>query len=141
HHAVYYFNPLRLAGDLPHKTDFDQPLSERTRLPQVHRTSCCITNSWRFFGSLSEYVCAVDEEGICFNLYTSAAVDFTVPGGEHVSIDVETSYPHEGRIRLIVRGERAAGFKLGLRIPKWCDGAQAGLPDGATMAGSAGRYL
>ncbi len=141
HQAVYYYNPLQLTGDFPHKSDLGQPLASRTRLPVVHRTSCCITNAWRFIPTLSEYVYSADDEGLYINLFTSGRLSYITKDGVQTRITVDTEYPHDGRVSLTVQCDRDASFVLRVRIPDWCDAAALTLPDGAVHRPQAGRYF
>ncbi len=139
HLATFYYNPLRMLAQTKGKTDHDGPLTRRTRLPEIHSTACCVTNEWRFFGALSEYLFSYDRDGLYVNLYTSGSVRHKLPSGAEAAVKVETQYPHEGRIRLTIGGEKPQRFALRLRVPAWCASARlraAGGPPRAVAGGS-----
>ncbi|MHC4914274.1 MAG: glycoside hydrolase family 127 protein [Planctomycetota bacterium] len=121
--GIYYYQPLftpRSGADGRH-----WPGGSRARvsLPELHRTSCCFPNIWRFLPALGEYLCSTSDSGICVNLYSSSTVGFRSPSGETVALEVETDYPHDGSVKITVDAEQPARFDLRLRIPAWCPGS------------------
>ncbi len=133
--AIYYYQPL-----LTSQRDGDRN-RQRVRLPELHHTSCCFPNIWRFLPALGEYLYSVDEKGLCVNLYSSSQVRFDSPGGEPVALDVETDYPHDGGVRIAVETERPALFELRLRIPAWCSGASVKVNGERTGNPAPGAHL
>ena len=138
--AVFYFNPLRVVGDDRGRTDLFKSRTRRTRLPDLHRTSCCIPNAWRFLALLPEYIFCADDEGIRVNLFTSTVGEFARPGGEAVKLAMETAYPHEGSVTVRVDVERPVTFALRMRIPGWCRRASLRFPGGEEKTVSGGGY-
>jgi uncharacterized protein len=119
HLGTFYYNPLRLVGDISGRTDHGGPKSYRLRLPNINRTSCCITNTWRFFGALPEYVFSYDEQGLFINLYTESQIETILPSGKEVNLSVDTRYPHNGHIEITINNNAPTFFTLHLRIPEW----------------------
>ena len=138
--AIFYFNPLRVVGDDRGRTDLLKDRTKRTRLPELHRTSCCIPNVWRFLAELPESIFWADREGIRVNLYTSAVAEHTRPDGTAVKIAMETAYPRDGKVTVKIDPARPASFILRLRIPGWCRGAAVKLPGGEERKVAGGRY-
>jgi hypothetical protein len=110
-------------------------------LPKLNRTSCCITNCWRFLGALPEYIFSYDQEGLFVNLYTTGSVDHTLSDGRKISLSVETKYPHDGDVKVRFEGKKPTSFKLRLRIPGWCKSAKAILPGEKEKSVDPGKYL
>ncbi len=120
HRGTFYYNPLRLVGDQTGRTDHQAPRTRRLRLPEIHRTACCMPNAWRFLGALPEYVCSYDDSGLYVNLYTSGEITHDFGDGHQVRFSVATDYPHNGKVTFRFDGEQAAQCALRLRIPAWC---------------------
>ena len=72
--GIFYFNPLRLLGTHP-KKDLDRDAYQRTFLPELHRTSCCFTNVWRFLSVLPQYISSASTDSIYINLYTTSSFE------------------------------------------------------------------
>ncbi len=140
HLATFYYNPLRMLDPAPGKTDHDGPVAARTRLPAIHSTACCITNEWRFFAALPEYLYSYDDSGLYVNLYTSGSVEQPLGNGVHAAVSVETNYPHDGRVSLRITGSRPAEYALRLRIPGWTAGATVAVNRTRPVAVQPGAY-
>ncbi len=138
--GTFYYNPLKLAGDLKDKTDHDAPIAHRTMLPAIHSTSCCITNEWRFFGALSEYLFSYDDSGLYVNLYTAGKVKQKLPSGGEAALAIETNYPHDALISLRMDNAAPARYALHLRVPQWCDSATLTAPGQKTRRVPGGEY-
>jgi len=122
----FYYNPMRMVGDLSNKSDHGfKPVNARCMLPTVNRTSCCMTNCWRFLGALPEYLYSYDDNGIFVNLYSSSRIIQTLTDGRRIDLSVETEYPFDGKVKVSFDGEKATVFNLRLRIPGWCETATA----------------
>jgi DUF1680 family protein len=138
----FYYNPMRIVGDLSNKSDHGFiPMSARCMLPEVNRTTCCMTNCWRFMGALPEYLYSYDEKGIFVNLYTSSKITQTLKDGRKIDLSVETEYPFDGKVKVIFNGESATQFNLRLRIPGWCEAAIAAWPGQNKKLVESGQYL
>ena len=138
----FYYNPMRVVGDLSNKSDHGfVPMCARCMLPQVNRTSCCMTNCWRFMGALPEYLYSYDEEGIYVNLYSGSKTSQTLKDGRKVDLSVETKYPFDGKVRVMFTGKKETQFNLRLRIPGWCETASAIWPEQDEKIVEGGKYL
>ena len=140
--GTFYYNPMAMVGDLTDKTDhWHKPASARCMLPNINRTSCCISNAWRFFGALPEYFYSCDDRGLFVNLYSSSSISHTLSDGRKIDLSVKTKYPHDGDVTVRFEGDRPTSFKLRLRIPAWCKSATAALPGEKEKAVETGKYL
>lgn len=59
--------------------------------------SCCPPNVARTLASLGSDVAATDENALYLAHYATGQVTAALPSGS-LTVDVETAYPHEGRI-------------------------------------------
>ena len=83
--------------------------------------ACCPSNICRFIPSVPGYVYAVKDNDLYVNLYMANTMHDNVKNG-HVSVSVETNYPWDGKVRLVVNEAPKKGFNLKLRIPGWVRG-------------------
>ena len=142
HLGHFYYNPMRVVGDLRGHTDHGHsPCTARCRLPKLNRTACCMPNVFRFLGALPEYLFSADAQGLFVNLYSASAVRHALPDGRQVALDMETDYPHDGRITIRVAGDRPARYLLRLRIPGWCAMATVEEPGKPAARVGGGDYL
>jgi hypothetical protein len=140
HLGNFYYNPIRLVGDVsPHK-DAGQEPGHRTRIPEIHQTTCCLPNSWRFFGQLPELMFSTNENTILINLYSTSATQISLEKVGSTRVEVQTRYPDEGDVSIQVRPENAGEFTLALRIPAWCEDATVRVNQGDTESGQSGVY-
>jgi len=140
HLGIFYYNPLKRVGDLSRRTDHGGNPVQRTRLPNIHSTTCCMPNAWRFFAQLPEYVLSARKDGLCVNLYTDVMARHVLPDGTAIKLDMRTRYPHEGRIHLKIDPDKPTRFAMHLRIPGWCEGATVTTIGEPTAAAGSGAY-
>jgi DUF1680 family protein len=140
HLGIFYYNPLRRVGDVTGRTDHGGNPVRRTVLPNLHSTSCCFPNSWRFFGQLPEYVFSANRDGVFVNLFTDAVARHRLPDGTAVRIEMQTRYPHEGTVTVRVIPDKPSRFRLGLRVPAWCQTAQVAVAGGPRSPAKPGSY-
>ena len=105
----FYVNPLASNGSHHRQPFFD--------------CACCPSNVVRFLPSLPGYVYATDRDGIYVNLYVAGKGKVAL-GDNSVTLIQETGYPWEGDVKLCIQPAKTAEFRLGLRIPGWCEGAK-----------------
>lgn len=138
----FYYNPMRMVGDISNKSDHGfVPMCARCMLPTVNRTSCCMTNCWRFMGALPEYLYSYDDNGIFVNLYSSSTINQTLKDGRNINLSLETDYPFDGKVKVSYNGKDEIPFNLRLRIPGWCKSARVVLPGQNKETVDTGKYL
>ena len=138
----FYYNPLRMVGDLSKKSDHGYvPINARCMLPEVNRTTCCMTNCWRFMGALPEYLYSYDDQGVFVNLYSSSNINQTLSDGRSIDLSVETDYPFDGKVNVSFNGVKPVHFNLRLRIPGWCEIATVVWPGQSKKSVESGQYL
>jgi hypothetical protein len=77
--------------------------------------ACCPPNLARLISSLGQYIYSVKEDKIFIHLYIGSEAVLDV-SGEKVNIKMETEYPYEGNIKILMSG---GSYSLCLRIPEW----------------------
>ncbi len=107
----FYPNPLESDG----RYAFNQGATERK---PWFGCSCCPANIARFVPSIPGYAYAVDGSDIFVNLYLGGRATITTDRGA-VQLLMETEYPWDGRVRVLVEPEKSGEFELRLRIPGW----------------------
>lgn len=80
---------------------------------------CCTANLHQGWPKFARSLWALRAGELVALSYAPASVDVEVDGGRFV-IDVETDYPFEDRIGLVIRSAPAVPATLHLRIPAWC---------------------
>jgi uncharacterized protein len=131
----FYVNALRVrAGANPD----DRRAAARGR-QDWFGTACCPPNVMRLLSSLGHYLATRDDDGVQLHLYANG----TVRAGD-VLLEVETDYPWDGRVEIVVRETPDRPWTLALRVPAWADGAAGvnGEPANptATAANGPGGY-
>ncbi|SEF89476.1 hypothetical protein SAMN05444920_101953 [Nonomuraea solani] len=103
----FYVNPLQRRADL-----FEDAYLGRRR--EWFACACCPPNIMRLVSSLGHYVATTDDEGLSVHQY----VPGTIRAGA-ITLDVETDYPWDGRVRVTVRDTPGGEWTLKLRVPAW----------------------
>ncbi|MGG7307614.1 glycoside hydrolase family 127 protein [Curtobacterium sp. AB451] len=111
----FYVNPLQ-QRDHAHQDENRSPAHGRRGWFDC---ACCPPNIMRTFASLDGYLATQTDGGLQLHQYATASLG---------RVDVETGYPHDGRVRLTVTED--GPLALGLRIPAWSDTTTVQGPDG-----------
>ncbi len=106
---------------------------------------CCTANMHQGWPKLvKNLVMATPDGGLAVVAYGPCAVHSTVANGVADGVDVrlavETEYPFDGCIRVLVNPAQPASFPLLLRIPAWADGAQLRVNGEQLAAPAAGSF-
>lgn len=111
----FYVNPLQ-QRDHAHQDENRSPAHGRRGWFDC---ACCPPNIMRTFASLDGYLATQTDGGLQLHQYATASLGH---------VDVETGYPHDGRVRVTVTED--GPLALGLRIPAWSDTTTVQGPDG-----------
>jgi DUF1680 family protein len=123
----FYVNPLVSQGGI-----------ER---PEWYGCACCPPNVMRQIALLGHYIATTSQDGLQIHQYIASEIAGDPGGGSPVKVRLETSYPWEGKVRLIVEETGASPWEIALRIPSWCDEASVQMGDSVTdVSASAGDY-
>lgn len=101
---------------------------------------CCTANMHQGWPKFTAHLwMASADDGLAAVAYAPCEVRTRV-GGVDVGVKVETEYPFEEKIRIIVRTEKASRFPLHLRVPGWAEGATLRIEDEPAQKLRAGRF-
>jgi DUF1680 family protein len=103
----FYGNPLASTGN--HKRS------------EWFGCACCPSNISRLISSLGDYVYAKNETGIWVNLFVGSDTKILL-GKNEVALKMETNYPIDGQVKILVTPSKTSSFKLHIRKPGWCSG-------------------
>jgi uncharacterized protein len=122
--AFFYANTLqqRRPGEVPAPDEVCPRASSSLRAPWF-AVSCCPPNVARTLASLAAYIATVDDAGLQLHQYASAEIRTSLADGRLVAVDVETDYPREGLVRVVVRESASVAWTLTLRVPSWGEGS------------------
>ena len=108
----FYDNPLASTG-AHHRQDW-------------FGCACCPPNIARLLASLGAYVYGQSDTDLAVHLYVQGTAKLSA-AGQTVTLTQTTEYPWDGRVSLQVAPERAAPFRLRLRLPAWCEAPTVSL--------------
>jgi uncharacterized protein len=104
----FYVNPLQSRGGV-----------ER---PEWYACACCPPNVMRQIAMIAHYAATGDDAGVQIHQYLTAVVRVPDAGGGR-ALRIETRYPWEGHVRVMVEEAGGDVWTLSLRIPPWAAGA------------------
>lgn len=84
---------------------------------------CCPSSGAMALEELSPMVYSRRQNGIACNLFGASEADISLGNSNSVHLSQQTSYPYDGRIRLVVRSSQKGSFPLYIRIPDWVEQA------------------
>lgn len=113
--AFFYTNTLRQLDTMP------VPLRWSRRREKFISCFCCPPNVLRTIAEIGGYALAVGENELRFVLYGGGVVTTRLPGGEAISLKIETNYPWDGEITVRVLQSPQHPITLAFRIPGWCE--------------------
>ena len=130
-----YANPLQVReGHLSGGIDQDY-----ARKPWF-KCACCPPNVMRTLASLEHYVLISSAEEVRLHQYISGRYSGSVGEGE-TTLEVETDYPWNGRVRHVVVSVPGGRWSLALRVPHWADDASVRVNDEQLSAAVADGWL
>ena len=74
-------------------------------------------------GEPRRYLATVDTGGLQLHQYAPAQIRCNLPDGRRIEVDIETTYPTQGTVRVIVANDSDQPWTLTLRVPHWAHGA------------------
>lgn len=82
---------------------------------------CCACIGAAGLGLISMFAAVCEAGGIVLNPYLPGDLRTGTPGGAALTLDVDTTYPVGGDVRIAVHPEKAERFALKLRVPDWSE--------------------
>jgi uncharacterized protein len=104
-----YVNPLHVRGGYSAR-----PGDQTARRTPWFRCACCPPNAMRLLASLPYYFASTSPDGVQLHQYATGTF-----ATDEVELAVETDYPWDGRVKVVVRRAPGTGWTLSLRIPEW----------------------
>lgn len=100
---------------------YENPLSKRGSMHRWdwHSCPCCPPMLLKLLAEMPGLIYAQDGEDIYVNMYAGSHAKITLPAGE-VDLTVDTRYPWDGEVKVLIHPKTTYGFGLCLRIPGWC---------------------
>ncbi len=84
-------------------------------------TACCPSNIARLVSSVGNYIYGQSDNNLWINLYVGSNT-LVKMGKTDVTLQMETNYPWEGKVKISVEPRSKTKFALHLRIPGWARG-------------------
>ena len=84
-----------------------------------HNVACCPPNVMRLVASLGHYAATRDEGGLQIHQYGAARIAAGLATGGSAALRIESDYPWDGRVRIVVEETPDTPWTLSLRIPAW----------------------
>ena len=84
-----------------------------------HYYGCCACIGAAGLGLIPKMACLQVPEGVVLNLFLQGKIETVTPGGQNLTISMETGYPVTGKVRIILNLKNPESFDLMLRIPQW----------------------
>lgn len=109
--TFFYPNVLEFDG----KDKFNQGASERK---PWFDCSCCPSNISRFIPAVPSYIYAKTENEIYANLFMANNTGFKL-NKKDFTIQQETEYPWQGRVKFKISAEKPVKFDFKIRVPGW----------------------
>jgi DUF1680 family protein len=123
----FYVNPLQSRGGI-----------ER---PEWYGCACCPPNVMRQIAVVAHYAATTGDDGIQIHQYMPATIEARGLGGPQATLQVETDYPWEGRVRVTMAETDGSAWELKLRLPAWCSHAVVAVNgDEAARSLAGGQY-
>jgi DUF1680 family protein len=106
---------------------------------------CCLASVPRGIAAIPELAYAKDaNNGLDINLYSTGKITdkiFTKEGKEvTIECTVDSKFPQEGQVTILLNPEIKSEFKLSLRVPAWCKNFKAVVKD-KIINGIPGQYV
>jgi DUF1680 family protein len=126
--AFFYDNPLQ------RRVDHDQRSGAEIGGEALRRPwfvcPCCPPNVVRWMSQLGDYLAAEREGALLIGGYAQARVT-----GSQMSVSIDTDYPWDGEVRVVIDEAPAEEYALMLRVPSWAhhvllDGSRVEATDG-----------
>ena len=120
--GFFYVNPLMLRDGryVRLSTNPDQEHHTSGR-PEWHSVSCCPPNVMRLLASLPHYFVTHNATGIQIHQYGNMEVAINQNDQAATTLQVDTNYPWDGRVRINVKNSGEQDWTLALRVPGWCE--------------------
>lgn len=111
----FYTNPLESEG-------------EHSRM-EWFPCACCPPNAMRQIALVGNYLATTDPSGVQIHQYAAAHIEARVDQDRQAVLRMETDYPWDGKVKIILEETGAPAWQLSLRLPAWCQAAKLKIND------------
>ena len=105
------YSPL-LSGTRGRKVGGNQLLPDKTYY------GCCTCIAAAGVGVFMNHLVMADEDSVTVQFFETGRADVCIQG-KQVTLDIDTAYPLDGRIKVTVKTEAPLTFTLKIRVPGW----------------------
>lgn len=121
----FYTNPLHQRDPGENEApDAMSPRSNSSQRSAWFNVSCCPPNVARTMASLATYMATTDNVGLQIHQIAPLEIRTQLASGQQISVDVATTYPDNGNVKVTVNEGAATPWALTLRVPAWAQGAE-----------------
>lgn len=105
---------------------YDNPLESRanTERRPWFECACCPPNIARVIASITDYALQTDSK----TLYLAFPIECEFELKNGLVINIQTSYPHKGETKIIVKATKPTRYRIAVRIPDWAEEVTTTLP-------------
>lgn len=123
--TFFYTNTLhrRVPGEAP-DPDAASPRAFSSLRAPWFEVSCCPPNIARTVASLAALVATVDDEGLQLHQYAPAQITTALTDGTPVEVEISTTYPEGGRVRVVIGRTASRAWTASFRVPAWAEFAK-----------------
>lgn len=102
---------------------------------------CCISQGSIATGLIPQIQYATANQQLLVNMFFPGVINGKLDSGSNIKLTMETAYPKEDEIKLIMGLEKKETFDLSIRIPSWSNNTKV-MVNGEEIAGAkAGTYF
>ncbi|MGH2642642.1 MAG: beta-L-arabinofuranosidase domain-containing protein [Chitinophagaceae bacterium] len=84
------------------------------------KNTCCEGQGTRLYGSLPEYIYSIAPNGLYVDLFAGSAISWKLDK-QDAEVHMETQFPYDNKVKLVVSLHHPLTMKLHIRIPEWAD--------------------
>ncbi len=111
--------------------------------PATCFNTCCEGTGAQFYGMLPAFIYRLhsEDDGVTVHLFAASELERATPNGNY-RIEMNTKFPAENDVTLVLKTDRPMGFPLRIRVPGWMEGQLEILCGNETVAtGEPGSYI
>jgi hypothetical protein len=95
----------------------------------------------RQIAMLAHYVATTGNDGLQIHQYIATTIEADLNDERSVKVRLETNYPWEGQVKLVIEETDGSPWELALRIPGWCQEATVQIGNEVSdLSASRGDY-
>ncbi len=103
--------------------------------------TCCEVSSVGLIAKLPEFIFSLADDGIYVNLFTASSISWNHDGGKMMA-EMETGFPYDNDVTMIISPRYVQKMKVRIRIPSWLKSAIPVYVNGKIFgSGKPGTYL